>query len=318
MTISIACPMYNEERTASEFITRVAEILKETNDVFEIVLVNDGSSDSTLSIILEHAMKDSRIRVIDLSRNFGKEAALSAALNHASGDAVIFIDADLQDPPEIIPELIRQWKKGFEVVLARRIDRSSDTWLKRATAEAFYRVHNKMADWPIPHNVGDCRLIDRKVVHALRQMPERQRFMKGLFSWVGFKTTVIDYVRQPRTAGHGKFTAWKLWNLALEGITSFSTLPLRVWTYVGACVALLAFAYGAGIIAKTLLFGGDVPGYASLLTVILFLGGIQLIGMGILGEYIGRIYAESKQRPLYIVRRNYSKKDDARSLQSDD
>lgn len=301
MTISIACAMYNEEEAAAEFIDRISEVLHPTGEDFEIVLVNDGSSDSTLSILHARALRDSHIRVIDLSRNFGKEAALTAALDHARGDAVIFIDADLQDPPELIPQMLAQWRSGFEVVLAHRTDRNSDSWLKRKTAQAFYRVHNRMADWPIPRDVGDCRLIDRKVADALRCLPERQRFMKGLFSWVGFKTTTIDFVRQPRLAGRGKFSGWRLWNLAIEGITSFSTLPLRIWTYVGACIAAMAFSYGIFILVRTVILGRDVPGYASLLIAILFLGGVQLIGLGILGEYIGRIYSESKQRPLYIV-----------------
>lgn len=294
--------MYNEEDSAPHFIRCIETVMEVVPDQFELVLVNDGSSDSTLDVLHKHAEVNSKLRVIDLSRNFGKEAALSAALDYARGDVIVFVDADLQDPPELIPQMIARWREGFDVVLARRVDRSSDTWLKRQTAQAFYRVHNRMADWPIPENVGDFRLISRQVADALRRLPERQRFMKGLFSWVGFKTSSIDYVRQPRIAGQGKFSGWRLWNFALEGITSFSTLPLRVWMYLGIMVAGLSFIYGIFIIARTLIFGVDVPGYASILVSILFLGGVQLIGLGVLGEYIGRIYAESKQRPLYIVR----------------
>lgn len=303
--ISLACPFYNESGVISLFMERVVPIMQSLGVEYEIVCVNDGSSDDTLLRLLDCAQHNPAIRVVDLSRNFGKEAALSAAIDHSSGHAVILIDADLQDPPELIPQMVDSWRSGYEVVLARRTDRSSDSWYKRNSARVFYRLHNAMAERPIPTDVGDFRLLDRKVVQAVQRLAERRRFMKGLLSWVGFKTVVIDYVREPRIAGATKFSTWRLWNLALEGITSFSTAPLRIWTYLGAGVAMSSFGYAVYIVIHTITSGVDVPGYASLLTAILFLGGVQLIGLGILGEYIGRIYAEAKQRPLYIVRSTY-------------
>lgn len=305
MIVSLACPFYNEAPGVDAFMRRVVPVLQGLGVAYEIVCVNDGSTDGTLISLRQHALKHPAVRVIDLSRNFGKEAALSAAIDHSRGDAVIIIDADLQDPPELIPTLLERWHAGNEVVLARRRDRSSDSWLKRSTARAFYRLHNMMADRPIPADVGDFRLLDRKVVRAIQQLPERRRFMKGLLSWVGFKTAIVDYVREPRSAGVTKFSAWSLWNLALEGIASFSTAPLRIWTYIGLGVAFFSFCHGLYIIIRTLFWGTDVPGYPSLITIVLFLGGIQLIGLGVLGEYIGRIHAETMQRPLYIVRATY-------------
>ncbi len=241
------------------------------------------------------------------SRNFGKEAALTAGLDEAHGEAVIPIDADLQDPPELIPTLISHWREGYEVVLAKRSDRLSDGFLKRKTAGLFYRLHNHISDTAIPENVGDFRLIDRAVVTALHALPERRRFMKGLFAWVGFKTATVEYARATRVAGKTKFGGWRLWNFALEGITSFSTIPLRVWTYLGTSFAVIGFLYALFIIVRVLVFGKDTPGFASLLVAILFLGGVQLIGIGVIGEYIGRIYIESKQRPIYIVRNRIQK-----------
>ena len=246
------------------------------------------------------------MRVIDLSRNFGKEAALTAGLDEATGDVVVVMDVDLQDPPDLIPELVAKWLEGFEVVLARRVNRSSDSIMKRLSAKWFYRIHNSMADPQIPHDVGDFRLLDRSVVEALRRLPERRRFMKGLFSWVGFRTTIVDYSRPSRKGGRSKFSGWKLWNLALEGITSFSIAPLRLWTYIGIAVSASAFSYMIFIIIRTVVFGIAVPGYASIFVALLFFGGIQLIGIGVVGEYLGRVYMEVKQRPTYIVRRRYA------------
>ncbi len=223
---------------------------------------------------------------------------------------VIPIDADLQDPPELIHDFLREWQKGYDVVVAKRIDRSSDTWAKKITANLFYKFHNKIAKIEIPDNVGDFRLITRRVVNAIRLLPENQRFMKGIFSWVGFNTAVVEYVRQPRAAGQTSFNGWKLWNFALDGITSFSTAPLRVWLYLGILFSVIAFAYGSMIVIKTLIFGVDLPGYASMLTAVLFFGGIQLIGLGVMGEYLGRLYMESKRRPTYIVESDtYTKSD---------
>jgi polyisoprenyl-phosphate glycosyltransferase len=306
-TLSIVCPMHNEEESLTNFFDRLLPVLVGTDETFEVVCVNDGSRDATLGCLLAARCLEPRIRVLDLSRNFGKEAALTCGIDHAVGDAVIPIDADLQDPPELIAEMLQLWHQGFDVVLAQRTDRSADNLLKRKTAEWFYRLHNAISDSVIPPNVGDFRLMDRKVVEALKTLPERRRFMKGLFAWVGFRQAVIPYSRAAREAGVSKFSGWRLWNFALEGITSFSTAPLRVWSYLGLCIALLAFAYGAFIVGRVLFLGRDMPGYASLIVVILFLGGVQLIGLGVLGEYLGRIYSETKGRPVYIIRDHYDR-----------
>jgi len=307
--LSLVVPFYNEGAALQAFFARVVPILESVPATrFEIVCVNDGSADDTLARLVDISRRDGRIRVIDLTRNFGKEAALTAGIDEAFGDAVIPIDADLQDPPELIPTLVEKWREGAEVVLAQRASRATDTFLKRVTATAYYRVHNWLSDLKIPENVGDFRLMDRTVVNALKQLPERHRFMKGLFAWVGFSTTIVQYERAPRSAGESKFSGWRLWNLALEGITSFSTLPLRSWTYVGSFIAMIAFCYGTFIVARTIIFGVDVPGYASVLSLLLFFGGIQLIGLGVLGEYIGRIYDESKGRPIYLVKRRYQER----------
>ena len=303
--ISIVCPFYNEEDAIPAFFSRVLPIMRRIDEGYEIICVNDGSVDGTLESLLKERDGDGQIRVVDLSRNFGKEAALTAGLEAAGGDAAIIIDADLQDPPELIPDLISGWREGYDVVLGRRADRSTDSLAKRLTARLFYRVHNMISDVPLPENVGDFRLLDKKVIETLKRLPERRRFMKGLFAWVGFKTKTIEYKREPRCTGTSKFGGWRLLNFAIEGITSFSTAPLRVWTYLGLGIAVVAFLYALYIIWRTLMYGVDVPGYASLLTVVLFLGGVQLIGLGVLGEYLGRAYSESKQRPVYVVRKIY-------------
>lgn len=304
-TISLVAPFYNEEPAIEQFFARVLPILEGIGLRYEIVCVNDGSSDATLEMLIRKTESNPCIKVVDLSRNFGKEAALTAALDHATGDAVIPIDSDLQDPPELIPRMVQLWQQGAEVVLARRADRSSDTWLKRTSAALFYRVHNMLSDFSIPENVGDFRLMDRAVVDVVRALPETRRFMKGVFAWAGFRAVTIDYEREQRVAGSSKFNGWKLWNFALEGITSFSTAPLKVWLYLGVAVALLSLVYASLIVVKTVFFGVDVPGYASMMTSILFLGGIQLIGIGVLGEYIGRMYMEAKRRPVYVARKVY-------------
>lgn len=302
--ISIVSPFYNEADAIAHFQQELVRLFRRCPELdFEVVCVDDGSTDATLERLIAVSRRDSRFRVVELSRNFGKEAALTAGIDVARGDAVIPIDADLQDPPELIPELIAAWRQGADVVLACRADRSSDSFLKRRSAELFYRVHNRLSHIEIPENVGDFRLIDRSVVAALKQLPERQRFMKGLFAWVGFNTVTIPYKRHPRVAGKSKFSGWRLWNFALEGITSFSTVPLKIWTYVGLVGAAFTFGYAGFILIRTLILGVDVPGYASLLVSVLFFGSIQLIGIGILGEYIGRIYMESKQRPVYLIRK---------------
>lgn len=308
--ISIVTPFYNEGRAVQAFYLAMENLKKSLPDYgFEIICVDDGSTDDTLSQLISLSQKDSAYRTIEFTRNFGKEPALSAGIDAATGDAVIPIDADLQDPPNLIPQMIAEWENGAEVVLAKRVDRSSDSFSKRTSASFFYKAHNMMSSLKIPENVGDFRLMDRSVVDALKQLPERQRFMKGLFAWVGFKSVTIEYARQARAAGKTKFSGWKLWNFALEGITSFSLIPLKIWTYIGGFGALFAFCYASFIIIRTLIFGIDIPGYASLLVVILFFGSIQLISLGVLGEYIGRIYFETKNRPLYLIRRTYSKPD---------
>lgn len=304
--ISLVIPFYNEERGVQLLYETVASILNDLSGFeHEIICVDDGSNDLTLSLLIEYAKKDERIRVVELSRNFGKESALTAGIDIATGDAVIPMDADLQDPPELIKLLIEEWLRGAEVVLARRSDRSADTFLKRKTAALFYRFHNKLSNVKIPENVGDYRLMDRVVVEAIKRLPERQRFMKGLFAWVGFNTVFINYKRAERTVGYSKFSGWKLWNFALEGITSFSIAPLKVWTYLGFFGSFISVMYLLFILFKTIAFGVDVPGYASLLIVMLFMGSLQFIGIGFIGEYLGRIYMESKNRPVYIVRKIY-------------
>lgn len=301
--LSLVVPFYNEEEVLDVFFsTVIAELEQLPGMAFEIVCVDDGSRDATLSMLNARALADPRIVVIELTRNFGKEAALTAAIENARGDVVVPFDADLQDPPAVIPKLVEKWREGFEVVLARRVNRDSDTSLKKLTALWFYQAHNKISDIKIPENVGDFRLMSRSVVEALKSLPETRRFMKGLFAWVGFKTTTVDYVREQRAAGETKFSGWKLWNFALEGFTSFSTVPLRIWTYMGSFIAVLAILRGIWLVVRTMIYGVDVPGYASLATAVLLLGGIQLIGIGVLGEYVGRIYFESKKRPVYLVR----------------
>jgi glycosyltransferase involved in cell wall biosynthesis len=307
--ISIIAPIYNESEGITNFYEALCAIFCQAPELdFEVICIDDGSRDDTLNKLISIAENDSRFHVIELSRNFGKEAALTAGIDAATGDAVIPIDADLQDPPELILEMIKEWFNGAEVVLARRADRSSDSFLKRKSAEIFYRFHNHLSTIQIPENVGDFRLMDRIVIDALKQIPEQHRFMKGLFAWVGFKTVTLDYVRNPRIAGTTKFSGWKLWNFALEGITSFSAVPLKFWTYIGGIGALATFIYAIIIISRTLIHGVDVPGYASLLVAVLFFGSLQLISVGMLGEYIGRIYMETKHRPLYLIRKHYGVK----------
>lgn len=305
--VSIVVPFHNECEAVGLFFAELQTVIAPLRTVrFEIVCVNDGSRDGTLDRLLAATNQDERIRVLDLTRNFGKEAALTAGLDEAQGDAVIIIDADLQDPPALIPDMIRCWQDGAPIVLAHRASRRSDSFAKRVTAALFYRLHNAMSDVKIHPNVGDFRLMDRQVVEALRQLPERHRFMKGLFAWVGFPAVTLHYERPQRSAGRSSFSGWRLWNYAIEGITGFSTVPLRGWTYIGALMAMLAFLYGGFMVVRTLLFGNPVPGYASLFSAVLFIGGIQLVGIGIIGEYIGRIYYESKQRPIYLVRQRYA------------
>ncbi|EMO7835899.1 glycosyltransferase family 2 protein [Morganella morganii] len=309
MKISLVVPVFNEEEAIPIFYKTVRENEELKKHEVEIIFINDGSKDSTESIINALAIADRLVKPLSFTRNFGKEPALFAGLDHSTGDAVIPIDVDLQDPIDVIPVLIEKWQEGADVVLAKRTDRSTDGWLKRKTAEWFYKLHNKISTPKIEENVGDFRLMSRETVENIKLLPERNLFMKGVLSWVGGNVDVVEYTRAERSAGESKFNGWKLWNLALEGITSFSTFPLRMWTYIGLIVATLSFVYGGWMIIDKMIWGNPVPGYPSLLVSILFLGGIQLIGIGVLGEYIGRIYTESKQRPKYLLKKAKNEKE---------
>lgn len=302
MKISLIVPVFNEEEAVPIFYNAVRSYAAFNIFDIEIIFINDGSSDTTESIISEISAKDPLVKNISFTRNFGKEPALFAGLEASTGDVIVPIDVDLQDPIEVIPLMIDKWKEGNEVVLAKRINRSSDTHIKRKTAEWFYKLHNKISNPKIEENVGDFRLISRNIVENIKQLQEKNLFMKGILSWVGGRIAVVEYTRADRIAGKTKFNGWKLWNLALEGITSFSTFPLRMWTYIGLTVASLSFLYGTWMIVDTLFWGNPVKGYSSIMVSILFLGGIQLIGIGVLGEYIGRIYIEAKNRPRYIIK----------------
>ena len=309
LELSLVVPVLNEEETVKLFIDKVTQVFSSQPSVhLELVFVNDGSTDNTLERLLEHQRLDPRVQIVDLSRNFGKEAALTAGLQAAKGQVVVPIDVDLQDPPELIIEMIAKWREGYEVVLGRRVNRASDSWAKRASAFWFYRIHNTISEPKLPPNVGDFRLMDRCVIDALKALPESRRFMKGLFAWVGFRTACVNYSRKERIAGASKFSGWRLWNFALEGFTSFSTDPLRIWTYMGIVVSLISFLFAIFLVVKVLVQGIDVPGYASLMVAVTFFGGLQLIGIGVLGEYLGRTYIESKRRPIFLVRRIYEGK----------
>lgn len=299
--VSIVCPAYNEADGIGEFVSQVSRVMGSTGLAYEIVVVNDGSSDDTLQLLgtLARTMPD--LTVVNLSRNFGKELALTAGLQHAMGEVVVILDADLQDPPDLIPSFIEEYRKGYDVVYGHRISREGETWLKTGTANLFYRMMKNVGPVPLPSNVGDFRLISRRVVDALLSLPERHRFMKGLFAWVGFPSKPIDYARHPRYAGRTKWNYGKLLGLSVEGITSFTIFPLRVVSFVGCAVALTSFIYGAYILARTSLYGDPVAGFPTLLLTILMLGGMQLIALGVIGEYLGRIFNEVKGRPLYLV-----------------
>lgn len=300
--LSLVVPVFNEEAAIEPFIAAIEPVLSAITPDWEIVFVNDGSRDATLALIRAAHGRDARVRGIDFSRNFGKEIALCAGLDHARGRAVIPMDVDLQDPPELIAPMVEQWRAGYDVVLAQRVDRSADTPMKRRTAALFYRVIGRLAKVEIPPNVGDFRLIDARVVEALRGYRERERFMKGIFASVGFRTTTIPFVRPPRANGDTKFRTRALFRLAIEGIVSFSSAPLKIWTYIGVLAALGAVIYAAYVVAHTLITGVQVPGYASLIVIMLLFNGLTLIGLGIQGEYIARIFSEVKARPLYLVR----------------
>lgn len=299
--LSIVVPMYNEEECIQPFFRELLPVLSKLTDRFEVLCINDGSSDGTLELLKQERRQDNRIRIIGLSRNFGKEAALTAGLHFARGAAVVPMDADLQDPPQLINALVEKWRQGYDVVHAVRKSRRKDGGVKRLTASGFYFLIKRISEVPIPAESGDFRLMDRRVVRVLDRFPERTRFMKGLFASLGFRQGAVEYDREERAAGKAKWRYWKLWNLAVEGITSFSSMPLRIWSYVGILLAVAALAYAATVIIKTLLYGIDVPGYASIIVCILFFSGLQLFSIGILGEYVSRIFIEVKKRPLYII-----------------
>jgi len=302
MKISLVVPVFNEEEAIPIFYKTVRGFDALKPYTVELVFINDGSKDATETIINTLALSDPLVVPLSFTRNFGKEPALFAGLEHATGEAIIPIDVDLQDPVEVIPHLIAKWQAGADMVLAKRSDRSTDGRMKRKSAEWFYKLHNKISYPQIEENVGDFRLMSREVVENIKLLSERNLFMKGILSWVGGNTDIVEYIRADRVAGKSKFNGWKLWNLALDGITSFSTFPLRIWTYIGLSVSLLSFFYAIWMVIDKLLWGNPVPGYPSLMTAILFLGGIQLIGIGILGEYMGRVYTEVKKRPRYLIK----------------
>jgi glycosyltransferase involved in cell wall biosynthesis len=301
-TLAVVVPAYNEGDGLRAFHARLAAVFDDLGELCcSVLYVDDGSRDDTWAVIESLAAQDARVAALRLSRNFGKELALTAGLDHVDADAVIVIDADLQDPPELIPQFVARWREGCDAVAGTRLEREGETWLKKTTAAAFYRVMQRLSSTPIPRDTGDFRLLSRRAVAALRGLRERHRFMKGLFTWVGFRQATLPYHRDPRHAGISKFNYWKLWNFALEGITSFSSAPLRAATYVGVLTALSAFGFGVWIVLKTLLWGDPVAGYPSLMAVMLFLGGVQLMALGVIGEYLGRLYEEAKARPLYLV-----------------
>ena len=303
--ISIIIPFYNEEENLDYLFEQILTVMEQLAMTYEIICVNDGSKDNTLFNLIQYHQQNPAIKIINFSRNFGKEIALTAGLDYAQGKAVIPIDADLQDPPELIGELVAKWREGFDVVYATRRSRSGENWLKQCSATGFYQTIGKISRVDIPANTGDFRLIDRQVVEAIKRMPERTRFMKGLFSWVGFKQTSILFDRKPRYQGKTKWNYWKLWNFALDGIFSFTLIPLKIWSYLGVVISFISLVYASFLVIRTLILGIDVPGYASLMVAVLFLGGVQLISLGVMGEYLGRVYEEVKARPLYLIRDVY-------------
>ncbi|MGE0417621.1 MAG: glycosyltransferase family 2 protein [Acetobacteraceae bacterium] len=299
---SVVVPAYNEAACLPEFHRRLARTMDGLGR-WEAIYVDDGSMDATPSVLRLLRQQDPRVAIVRLSRNFGKEIATTAGLDHAGGEAVIVIDADLQDPPEVIPTLVDHWHQGFDMVTARRRARAGETRLKRMTAHLFYRLMQHAGQVKLPPDTGDFRLMSRRVADAVRQLREQHRLMKGLFAWVGFPSTEVLYDRAPRREGHTRWSYWRLWNLALEGITGFTVAPLRLASYTGLAVAVLAVIYGTQVIIRTLMFGNAVAGYPSLMTVMLFLGGVQLMFLGVIGEYLGRVFNETKQRPLYLIER---------------
>ena len=300
--LSLVVPCYNEAAGLASFWARASDALDGLGVASEAVFVDDGSRDTTFAVLAALAARDPRVRVVGLSRNFGKEIALAAGLDHARGDAVVPIDADLQHPPELLRELVARWREGHDVVIALRRDRATDSLMRRLASDLFHRLFARVSATPVPRGAGDFRLLARPVVEALRRMPERTRYMKGMYAWVGFRTATVDYDVEERAAGRSRFGPLRLWRLAMDGLVSFSALPLRASSFLGALFALVALGYGAWLTVRTISHGVEVPGYASLMVVVLFLGGVQLLSLGVIGEYLGRVYDEVKARPLYIVR----------------
>lgn len=301
LKLTVVVPAYNESEGLREFHTRLAAVFDGMDLETEVLYVDDGSRDDTWAVMNALREGDARVSTLKLSRNFGKELALTAGLDHADADAVVVIDADLQDPPELIPTFVAHWREGYDVIYGTRASRAGETGFKKLTSSVFYRVMERLSQTPIPRDTGDFRLLSRRALDALKQVRERQRFMKGLFTWVGYKQLAVVYDRDPRHAGETKWNYWRLWNFAIDGITSFSGAPLKLATYIGLVTALLAFVFGLWVMAKALLFGDPVRGYPSLMVIVLFLGGVQLVALGVIGEYLGRLYVESKQRPLYLI-----------------
>jgi polyisoprenyl-phosphate glycosyltransferase len=300
-SLCVVVPAYNESESLREFHARLAPVFDKLDLKCEVLYVDDGSRDNTFAVMEALRESDARVSTLRLSRNFGKELALTAGLDFADADAVIVIDADLQDPPELIATFVERWREGFDVVYGTRSTRAGESGLKKFTAAAFYRLMSKLSHTPVPRDTGDFRLLSRRALDALKQLRERQRFMKGLFTWVGYRQVSVIYDRDPRFAGDSKFNYWRLWNFALEGITSFSSVPLKLATYVGIVTAFIAFVFAIAVFGKALFYGDPVRGYPSLMLVVLFLGGVQLMALGMIGEYLGRLYIESKQRPLYLI-----------------
>ena len=299
--VSVVVPCFNEAAGIATFHARLAGVMDGLGVLWEVLYVDDGSTDATREQLLRLAGADPRVGVLALTRRFGKEAAMTAGLDHARGDAVVVIDADMQDPPELIPELVAGWRQGYDMVVAQRRRRSGETALRKTTAALFYRLMEGLGGVTMPRDVGDFRLLSRRALDALLTLRERHRFMKGLFAWVGFPTLTVAYDRAPRHAGRSSWSYWRLWNFALEGITGFTVMPLKVATYLGLSVALFAAVFGGQLVLRTLLFGNPVAGYPSLMAVVLFLGGAQLVTLGVIGEYLGRVFNETKHRPLYLV-----------------
>lgn len=301
MRLSLIVPMYNEQDMTGLFFTSVLPHVQKCTDDYEFIFVNDGSTDGTLTLLKELAAQHPFVKIISLSRNFGKEAAVTAGLENAQGDAVIIMDADLQDPPELIPLFWEKFQQGCDNVYGRRTDRRADSFFKRVTAQSFYKIYNLLADAPLPYNAGDYRLLSRRAVNAIISLPERERFMKGLFAWAGYKSAAVPFCRAPRAAGKTKWNYWRLWNFALNGLTASTTVPLKLWTYFGLLVSLFAFVFAAWTAYKKIMWGNPVSGYTSLMVVILFFSGVQLITLGVIGEYLSRVFIEVKRRPIYLA-----------------